>query len=84
MKTNIQISPLDRACELLGGKVGVAKALGIKAPSVHEWYKRIPQIPAERAIPLALATNWSLRPHDLRPDLYPNPEDGMPKEKNHG
>lgn len=27
------------------------------------------------------ATNWLVTPHDLNPDLYPNPEDAIPPRK---
>jgi hypothetical protein len=27
----------------------------------------------------AAATDWQVTPHDWRPDLYPHPDDGMPK-----
>ncbi|MCV5295753.1 hypothetical protein OFC42_28600, partial [Escherichia coli] len=23
--------------------------------------------------------NWSVTPHELRPDIYPNPNDGLPE-----
>ena len=27
----------------------------------------------------AAATDWEVTPHDWRPDLYPHPEDGLPR-----
>ncbi|MBL1626970.1 Cro/Cl family transcriptional regulator, partial [Klebsiella pneumoniae] len=24
--------------------------------------------------------DWQVTPHELRPDLYPNPTDGLPKD----
>jgi DNA-binding transcriptional regulator YdaS (Cro superfamily) len=37
------------------------------------------QVGAERVLKVAEATGWRVRPNDLRPDLYPHPEDGMPR-----
>lgn len=34
--------------------------------------------PAETVLSLSEAVNWQVTPHDLRPDLYPHPQDGLP------
>lgn len=39
-------------------------------------------IEAERVLPYAAQTGWKVTPHDWRPDLYPHPDDGMPKPLN--
>lgn len=31
-------------------------------------------------LPVAKATKWEVTPHELRDDLYPYPEDGLPPE----
>ncbi|WP_336817824.1 transcriptional regulator [Cedecea sp. MMO-103] len=33
---------------------------------------------AATALKWAAATEYQVTPHDLRPDLYPNPKDGVP------
>ncbi|WFX56945.1 helix-turn-helix domain-containing protein [Enterobacter roggenkampii] len=33
---------------------------------------------AATALKWAAATEFQVTPHDLRPDLYPNPKDGIP------
>ncbi|EFC0456606.1 helix-turn-helix domain-containing protein, partial [Escherichia coli] len=43
---------------------------------------RIPgavQVPSERVLQLCELGNWSVTPHELRPDIYPNPNDGLPE-----
>jgi DNA-binding transcriptional regulator YdaS (Cro superfamily) len=35
-------------------------------------------IPAEQVIEYARSRNFDVTPHQLRPDLYPHPEDGLP------
>ena len=39
------------------------------------------QVGAERVLKVAEATGWKVTPHEMRPDLYPHPEDGMPRER---
>ncbi|MMZ41479.1 helix-turn-helix protein [compost metagenome] len=34
----------------------------------------------EVVIKWAAATGFNVTPHDLRPDLYPNPSDGLPEQ----
>ncbi|EJD7033612.1 helix-turn-helix domain-containing protein [Enterobacter hormaechei] len=36
-------------------------------------------IPAERVLPIYGVTG--VTPHELRPDLYPNPTDGLPNQE---
>ncbi|EPN0550187.1 YdaS family helix-turn-helix protein, partial [Escherichia coli] len=37
------------------------------------------QVPSERVLQLCELGNWSVTPHELRPDIYPNPNDGLPE-----
>ena len=32
-----------------------------------------------RVIDVCAATGWRVTPHELRPDLYPNADDGLPR-----
>ncbi|EIQ80106.1 hypothetical protein SF123566_8473 [Shigella flexneri 1235-66] len=48
--------------------------------SVSRWktrYKGV--VPADRVLPIFNATG--VTPHELRPDLYPNPTDGLPAQE---
>lgn len=60
-------TPLDRACEALGGTVKLAEALGIKAPSISEWRAR-GKVPAERCLEIEKLTGVSR--YELREDVY--------------
>jgi len=52
--------------------------LGIKPMSVSRWKNRYQGVvPADRVLQIYAATG--VTPHELRPDLYPNPTDGLPK-----
>ncbi|MEC5517497.1 YdaS family helix-turn-helix protein [Enterobacter hormaechei] len=55
----------------LGALIGVSKM------AVSLWRRK--GIPAERVLPIYVVTG--VTPHELRPDLYPNPTDGLPKQE---
>lgn len=38
-----------------------------------------PVPPAEYVITIAQIVNYSITPHQLRDDIYPHPQDGMPR-----
>lgn len=46
--------------------------------AVAQWVAGVP-IKAERVLDAAAKTGWKVTPHDWRKDLYPHPDDGMPK-----
>jgi DNA-binding transcriptional regulator YdaS (Cro superfamily) len=66
-------SPIKRACEIAGGISKMARALGVKPPTVAQWVtdrdslRR--QVPAERCPSIERATNGAVRCEDLRPDV---------------
>lgn len=63
------ITPLDRACQILGNASALARALRIKPPSVAEWRARN-RVPAERCLAIERATNGRVTKHELRPDVF--------------
>jgi DNA-binding transcriptional regulator YdaS (Cro superfamily) len=48
--------------------------------TVGQWVNGKTRIEAERVLDAAQATEWHVTPHDWRGDLYPHPEDGLPRE----
>jgi len=56
---------------------------GVTGEAVRKWFLDIPgnSMPADRVIPVCRAVNWTVTPHELRSDIYPNPSDGMPKKR---
>lgn len=76
--TNIHV--FQTACDAAGGKGRLAAALGVTPPSVHQWYDGTRPLPADRVLAVSRATDWAVTPHQLRPDIYPNPTDGLPPE----
>lgn len=56
----------------------VARRFGFKSTqSVANWVIN-GQVPSERVLQLCELGGWVVTPHQLRPDIYPNPKDGMP------
>lgn len=53
-----------------------AAALGVSREAVRKWVRD--GVPAERVRLICETTGWQVTPHQLRPDLYPNPTDAMP------
>lgn len=60
---------LRRACELVGGKAALARAIGVTPPAVHQWIRGMRPIPAERCPLIERATDGLVRCEDLRPDV---------------
>lgn len=69
---------LQQAIQVCGGQSALAKLLDppVKAQAVQQWKR----VPPERVIDVARATGFKVTPHELRPDLYPYPQDGLPLE----
>ncbi|HAT2283651.1 TPA: helix-turn-helix domain-containing protein [Citrobacter freundii] len=58
-------------------QVAIAKALGISPQAVNQWFSKS-VIPPRNVLTICEMTDWKIVPHDVRPDLYPSPEDGVP------
>lgn len=56
------------------GVVALSKALGLSRSAVSQW----DIVPSERVLAVCAATGWRVTPHQVRPDLYPNPNDALP------
>ena len=56
------------ACEAAGGIDALAEFLGIRRQAFYQW----PRVPADRVIPIELATGGKVTRERLRPDLYPD------------
>lgn len=81
------------AVNLAGGQTLLARGIrerlpGSKVGQVHVWgwlnSVKFEVPPAEVVLAIADFLEYRITPHELRPDLYPNPSDAMPsleKEK---
>ncbi|HHI2551387.1 TPA: transcriptional regulator [Klebsiella aerogenes] len=68
------MSGLTTAIERSGSAKNLADKIGITKQAISLWHRM--GIPAARVLQIFNATG--VTPHELRPDLYPNPTDGMP------
>lgn len=67
---------LNRAVAYFGSIAAASKAILAPVSSTATWVVT----PPHRVLALAAATGYQVTPHELRPDLYPFPEDGCPRE----
>lgn len=71
---------LDKAIAAVGSATKLAEHLSVSAMTVSHWKKRKDgEVPLRRVLPIFHATG--VTPHELRPDLYPNPSDGLPQQE---
>lgn len=74
------MSALERAISRAGNATKLAKKLGLSSMAISHWKKRYNGvIPSEHVLPIFNLTG--VTPHELRPDLYPNPSDGLPQQQ---
>ncbi len=58
----------------------LGRSMGLAQQVISRWMNGH-QIPANRVLKLCELMGWGVVPHELRPDLYPNPTDGIPLTK---
>lgn len=75
------MQPLEKAIDLAGSQSELARLLSVNQANVWNWLNRDKNVPSEFVLPIAKALNFKVTPHELRPDIYPHPSDGMPKGK---
>lgn len=78
---------LLKAVELAGGQAPLARGIRERLPDskisqVHIWgwinCVKMEVPPAEAVLAICAAVGWQVTPHELRPDIYPSPADGLP------
>ena len=72
------MKPIEKVFALVdGGRAALAKQFSVSIQAVSKWQTRVP---AGVVIGLAESVQFQVTPHQLRPDLYPHPDDGLPPE----
>lgn len=78
---------LKNVVERNGGQSATANRLRSLRPEskirqghVRNWIYRDERLPPEWILPLCEVDAWQVTPHELRPDIYPHPHDGLPVE----
>jgi DNA-binding transcriptional regulator YdaS (Cro superfamily) len=78
--------PLAKVVEIIGGQKALADAMGhpIKQGHVWSWLNVTKDgTPPEHVINVSRIVEYKVPPHELRPDLYPHPDDGLPANLRH-
>ncbi|MDD3355270.1 helix-turn-helix domain-containing protein [Zoogloea sp.] len=57
------------AIKTIGSLSALARSIGVKPPTVHQWQTGRRPIPAERCPDIERATGGAVRCEDLRPDV---------------
>jgi DNA-binding transcriptional regulator YdaS (Cro superfamily) len=71
------MSALQKAIETAGGATRLAEKIGLSSMAISHWkHRHKGAVPSSHVLPVYQATG--VTPHELRPDLYPNPTDGLP------
>lgn len=73
------MSPIKRAIEFAGSQSRLAAAINVKPQAVQQWVAA-GRVPAGRVIEIAAAVDFRVTPHEIDPELYPHPLDGLPRE----
>ena len=78
---------LQKAVDVAGGQAGLAREIRrvrpdtkIGQPHVWGWLNSVESEvpPSDITRALSEAIGWEVTPHELRPDIYPNPTDALP------
>lgn len=71
---------LTKAIAIVGGQTQLARLLGVKQANVWHWLKKAGRVPGEYVLAIEKATGGEVTRHQLRPDLYPDPQsaDALP------
>ena len=64
---------LTKAIAIVGGQTQLARLLGVKQANVWHWLKKADRVPGEYVLAIEKATGGEVTRHQLRPDLYPDP-----------
>ncbi|CAM8131835.1 helix-turn-helix domain-containing protein [Escherichia coli] len=54
----------------------IGRYMGVAQQTVWQWFSF--GVPPKQVIPLCQLMKWEVTPHEIRPDIYPNPTDGLP------
>lgn len=70
---------LEKAIKFMGNQRRLALALNVRPSSLNKWLHQYQgRVPPERLIHIYQLTG--VTPHELRPDLHPNPTSGIPED----
>jgi DNA-binding transcriptional regulator YdaS (Cro superfamily) len=63
------VSPIDRAAEIIGSQAALALVCGVSRGAVNQWKDEGRRVPAEYCPAIERATKGQVRCEELRPDI---------------
>lgn len=66
------MNALSLAIAKVGGQAELARRVGTTPQAVNNWVVR--GLPVGRVLAIYRATRGAVTPHELRPDIYPDPD----------
>ena len=75
MKDHIQ----QKILSLCGSHSELTRRLGKNSQTVSVWFRT--QVASTEVLNACRALDWKVTPHEIRPDLYPHPTDGLPQKE---
>lgn len=61
-------------------QTALGEAMGLSSQAVSRWMNS-GKVPTSRVRALCMFLNWQVTPHEIDPEAYPNPTDGLPKQE---
>ena len=75
----------QKIISLCGSQSELARRLGKNSQTVSVWFRTqvasTEVLNACRVLKVSEVVDFKVTPHELRPDLYPNPTDGLPQKE---
>lgn len=68
------MTAIQRACEILGGQVALARALGVTPQFVNQLVRANRSVPAHHCRTIEDATDGRVTRYQLRPDVFGEPD----------
>ncbi|HIC8950478.1 TPA: transcriptional regulator [Klebsiella pneumoniae] len=73
------MNALEKAIHIAGDATKLAEKLDVSSMTISHWkHRHGGAVPQSRVFQIFRVTG--VTPHELRPDLYPNPNDGLPSQ----
>lgn len=66
---NLTKTPIQKACDILGGRVSLAAQLQVTPQAVHKWVKNN-KTPILRSVQIEYLTRKRITKEELRPDIF--------------
>lgn len=63
-------SMVETAVKLAGGSSKLARAVGVRPPTVQQWLCGDRPVPGGRCIAIEMATGGEITRYELRPDIF--------------